>query len=99
MMADASVEDRGVEPMDENRFQLLLDVLKVLEKHEDPNVIESALEIVENYSENLTAEQKAHVLKEVLHLKGHAHEEVREQRFQEEWKRLQMREFFQMDYD
>ncbi|MEM7813787.1 MAG: hypothetical protein QW548_02720 [Candidatus Aenigmatarchaeota archaeon] len=98
MLTAASVEERGVEPMDESKFQLLLDVLKILERHEDANVVESALEIVESNSASLTAEQKAQVLKEVLHLKGHAREDEREQRFQDEWKKLQMKEFFSADY-
>jgi hypothetical protein len=88
-----------VSRMDKDKFHLLLDVLKIMEKHEDPNVIESALEIVESYNENMTQEQKAEVLKEVLHFKGHQHEEERERKFQEEWKKLQMREFFQPEYD
>ena len=85
--------------MDDDKFHLLLDVLKIMEKHEDPNVIESALEIVENYNETMTAEQKAEVLKEVLHMKGHQHEDERERKFQAEWKKLQMRELFRQDYD
>jgi len=88
-----------VSRMDNDKFHLLLDVLKIMEKHEDPNVIESALEIVESYNENMTNEQKAEVLKEVLHMKGHEHEDDRERKFQEEWKKLQMREFFQPEYD
>jgi len=97
MMVDLDVE--GVQNMDGDKFHLLLDVLKILEKHEDTNVIESALEIVESYNAILSQEQKAEMLKEVLHFKNHNCEEVREQRFQEEWRRLQMRDLFRQDLD
>lgn len=93
-----SNEIGDVDSMDDGRFQLLLDVLKVLGKNEDPNVVESALEIVENYSGNLSQDQKAEVFKEVMHLKVHRHEEDRERRFQDEWKKLQMRDFFRQDF-
>lgn len=86
-------------PMNDSKFHLLLGVLKILEKHEDPNVVESALEIIESYNECLSQEQKAAMLHEVLHFKGHEHDEERERRFQEESKRLQMRELFHTEYD
>lgn len=86
-------------PMNSDKFKLLLGVLKILEKHEDPNVVESALEIVESYNQCMTQEQKAEILKEVLHFNGHERAEERERRFDAEWKKIQMRDFFGVDYD
>ena len=96
---EAASEAEGVDKMDEQKFHLLMDVLKILEKHEDKQVTESALEIVESYNASLSQEQKAEVLKEVLHFRMHDLEEERERRFQDEWRRVQMREFLHPDSD
>jgi hypothetical protein len=90
--------DRGVKEMDGSKFNMLLDVLRILEKHEDPNVVESALEIIDSFNGGLTQDQKAELLKEVLHFKGSSYSEERERKFQDEWRKEQMRESFMHDF-
>jgi hypothetical protein len=85
--------------MDEGKFHLLLDVLKILEKHNDPEVKESALEIIENFDDSMTDEQKAAVLREFLNFKNHEDEMERRRRFEEEVRRQQMKEGFFGHYD
>ena len=67
---------------------MLLGMLKILEKHENRNVIESALEIIEDCEAKLTSEQKALVLKEVLHMKVGEVEAEHERCFREESKKI-----------
>ncbi len=84
------------EGMDSDKFHLLLDILKILEKHDDPEVRQSAMEIIDSYNEAMTPEQKAAVLKEFLNFNNRSDETERERkrRFDEEVRRQQMKEFF-----
>ena len=55
--------------MEDSRFHLLLDVLKILERNDNPEVAQSALEIIDSFDERLNNEQKAAVLKKFLQIK------------------------------
>ena len=70
--------------MEPEKFHMLLNMLKILERHEDRNVIDSALEIIEDCDNELTVEQKAVILKELLHMKVNDVEHEREVHFREE---------------
>ncbi|MBI4895677.1 MAG: hypothetical protein HY831_04250 [Candidatus Aenigmarchaeota archaeon] len=52
--------------MDSERFEVLVNVLKIIEKQRTPTNMQSLMEIVENYDEDLTQEQRAMCLKEIL---------------------------------
>lgn len=52
--------------MDSERFEVLVNVLKIIEKQKTPTNMQSLMEIVENYNEDLTQDQKAMCLKEIL---------------------------------
>ena len=48
--------------MKEEKFDMMMGILKILEKKNDPEITQSILEIVDSYDERLTPEQKAKVL-------------------------------------
>ena len=55
--------------MDVDKFDMLLAMLRSMEKHEDENVVRSALDVIESIESDLTMEQKSEVMKEMLHMK------------------------------
>ncbi|MBI5061500.1 MAG: hypothetical protein HZB67_04265 [Candidatus Aenigmarchaeota archaeon] len=57
--------------MDEEKFQLIWNILKVLEKHnsEDPEVVECCLDIIDQWSNDFDAEQKAKILNDFVHFR------------------------------
>lgn len=65
--------------MDSERFNLLVNVLKIIEKQKSPTNMENLIEIIENYNEDLTQDQKALVLREILNFTRK--EEARTQHF------------------
>lgn len=79
--------------MDTDKFELLVNVLKILERHnpDDPEIVGCCLDIIDNWDDELTAEQKAAVLKEFLHFKKK--KEYERNRFEEEDYRQQMQDF------
>ena len=96
MSLETVIENR----MDSDKFHLLLDVLKILEKHDDPEVRQSALEIIDNYNEGMSSEQKAAMLKEFLNFNSRSEDIERRRRFDEELRRQQMGDFFRgVKYD
>jgi len=77
--------------MDDDRFHMLMDVLKILEKYENEGTKESIVEIIDSFDENLSPEQKASVLREFLNFRKKT--EDRRRRFDEQVHREQMEEF------
>ena len=52
--------------MDEERFGLLVNILRVIEKQRPPNNVQNLIDIVDSCSEDLTTDQKSQVLKHIL---------------------------------
>jgi len=52
--------------MDTERFNLLVNVLKIIEKQKTPTNVQSLIEIVDRYNTELTSDQKSLVLTEIL---------------------------------
>ena len=87
----------GVVSLNGEKFALLMEVLKILERHEkDPEVVESAMEIIESFEDALTPEQRSEVLREFLHFKKHG--DSRKQHFQEAERKEELRDFGRADY-
>jgi len=62
-------ESKKHETFGENRFNLLMDILKILEHHKDPEVMQGIIEIIDKYDCYLTPEQRAMIFKEFLHFR------------------------------
>lgn len=86
--------DRGG-GMDDSKFSMLKDMLRVLEHSHNPAAVESAMELVEEYNAALSQEQKAEILKTFLQLRHHqsAHDVEHERRLEQELEREQMERF------
>ena len=82
--------------MNEEKFHMLIDVLKVLEKHRGENTQDSIIEIIDIYDEQLSNDQKASVLREFLEFKKRTEEKTR--RFTEHADRTRMEEFMHPDF-
>ena len=85
----------GVYKMNGDTFELLLNVLKILQKNRSKN-IQAMMEIVDSYTGDMTPEQQAQILKEILHFvkPSDYQQEVYEKALQED----QFREAMQGDF-
>ncbi len=83
----------SVRAMNEDKFQLIVNVLKILEKHnsEDPEVIECCLDIIDQWNSEFDAEQKAKILNDFVHFR--AGKRYSNKRFEEETHRQNMKNF------
>src|SRR3990172_5225046 len=77
--------------MDESKFRVLIDVLRVLEKNSTPEIVESVMQIIDHYENDLTMEQKTRVLKEFLGFKKR--EDDKRKKFEEEQTKQKMQQF------
>lgn len=88
----------GAERMDDSQFHLLMEILRILERHHnDPEVQESVMEIIESYDTSMTQDQKALLLKKFLEFRHR--DDERRRRFEEEARRQQIGEFMRVDYN
>ncbi len=82
--------------MDSERFEVLVNVLKIIEKQRTPTNMQSLMEIVENYNEDLTSDQKAMCLKEILNCVRK--EDLHKEHFMEAEASERMRNISRPDY-
>jgi hypothetical protein len=95
------MEQDVVRTLDPDRFNLIMDILKILERHEeDPEIKETAMEIIENYDGLFSQDQKAEVLEELLHFTRREHEDKQKRldALEEQRRRREMEDFGRLDY-
>ena len=87
--------------MKEEKFDMMMGILKILEKKNDPEITQSILEIVDSYDERLTPEQKAKVLDGFLRFRNGSKRGLddagHKKRMEEAAYREQMRRIFEPD--
>jgi hypothetical protein len=84
--------------MNTDKFTMLVDVLRILEKSSSPTIAQTALELIDNYDEALTQEQKAIVLREFLRLQHRGDDESKERHFSEAIREDQAKSLLRFDY-
>lgn len=84
--------------MDNDRFQLLVDILKILEKRgpSDPDAMESIIDVIDNFDNDLDAEQRSLILKEFLQFKSKKEESDR--KFEDERHREYLEQSLKRDF-
>ncbi|MBI2584163.1 MAG: hypothetical protein HYW25_05830 [Candidatus Aenigmarchaeota archaeon] len=88
--------------MQEDKFNMMVGILKILEKKSDPRVSESVLEIIDSYDDYLTPDQKARILDDFLKYRNGQKMVVsdaeHEKHMEDASKREQMRRMTQPDF-
>ena len=62
---------KGGDFMEDEKFKMLMNILKILEKNDSTEVAESVLDVIDNFDESFSADQRSEILKEFLHFRKH----------------------------
>ena len=57
--------------MEDEKFGLLMNVIKVLEKNGSKEVIDSAIDLIDYFDEDFSSDQRSEILKEFFHFQKH----------------------------
>ena len=82
--------------MKDEKFDLMTNVIRILQQNNSN--MESIIEIIGTYDENLTVEQKADILDNVLKNKGRRESDVKHKCFEQESLREQLRSISMPDF-
>lgn len=84
--------------MDMEKFAMLIDILRILERSDSPQVAQTALHIIDSYDERMSQDQKAEVLKEFLRFQHKEKDMEEKKHFEEASREEQARSMFRFDY-